>query len=813
MFLTNIRKIFTKMKQDKFALIAVLCFLVLGLSIFFFIQCFSKPFIGIVLTYNDDNWSVVADAGGLADQAGIRDGDRPVEVNGLPAETFLAKYTPVGSVSESVVYDITVVNAQGQSTHLSINDPPSSRANRDIAVYLLTSLIFWLVGFYVYFKRENDPAAVLLCVCGAVVGLAFSSTMAAVRYVPTALTFSIVASVIAPWVLVHFFLVLPQERAWTRSSPWVYGIYAPAAITLILYPFIGYAEGQALPDFRAFRLVEYALGLMAVAVVAGYNYFKALSPRMRQQMKIVFISCSIALIPFLLFYLLPVVIWQQTVIPSAFSVLFAAIVPLGLGVAVVTQRLLDIDIIIRRGVIYSLIAIVMACILSIAIFPIFAIEKSINTPEKILIVLALSGLATALLGPIRKAVEILVDRLFYQDRFDYRQTIQTLANSLTVMKDLSEVSRLIVGTPVHTLKLAGGCLIVRKENSPFSVTAAEGLFKEGDKQTRFALHVYRRNTAIEFPQRATSTDPDLAYIVPLFADDRQSAFLFLSHKINRQEFSRDDIFLIQGLASVGATALRSAILIHDVSLRDTFVMTASHELRIPLTGITVHAESLANNDYPEEVRQRKIQVIRDCTRKITDIVDDLLNVARIQSGRIIFKKEVVQVPSLVQERLAIIRENTAKHQFSIQSPPGLPDAIVDRDKFGLILDNLLSNAVKYSPRGGCVTVTVEEDPFKKRIVVGITDEGIGIAPEDKTNLFKTFTRIYRQETSNVRGSGLGLFIVKEWIEAMNGEVWVESELNKGSTFFVAVPIQETRQDQIAAREIQSNSLKSGAKLP
>jgi two-component system sensor histidine kinase VicK len=116
---------------------------------------------------------------------------------------------------------------------------------------------------------------------------------------------------------------------------------------------------------------------------------------------------------------------------------------------------------------------------------------------------------------------------------------------------------------------------------------------------------------------------------------------------------------------------------------------------------------------------------------------------------------------------------------------------VDRDRLSHVIGNILSNAVKYSPNGGRITISAQNDQERQRIVVSITDEGIGIGPADKDLLFTTFHRIQRPETRGIRGSGLGLYIAKEWTEAMGGEIWVESELNKGSTFFVAIPMQDS----------------------
>jgi signal transduction histidine kinase len=483
--------------------------------------------------------------------------------------------------------------------------------------------------------------------------------------------------------------------------------------------------------------------------------------------------------------MLPQMIWRQPIIAPGFSFLFFAFIPLGMGYAVVTQRLLDIDVVIRRGVIYGLITIIMATILSAAIFFTIAFQESLETPQEIIIALLLGGVATALFGPIKRGVEILVDKLFYKDRYDYRQTISNLSTSLNLLSDFNEISRVVVGTAVRTLNLAGGCLLVQSEFDPYEVRTAQGSFMDTDKQTQIINLVSWRSSEHEFPNSASTIDPDMSFIIPLAAGEEEVGILCLSQKVTKQTFSLDDIYLIQGLASVSSGALHGASLVRDVSIRNTFVTIASHELRTPLTSVMGYAELLLRRDPPEETRLRWIKYIYDSSIKIKDITDDLLNVSRIQSSKVGIKLDAVKLPDVIEETLTIVRESTDKHEFIINIEPDLPKILIDRDKFNQVIGNLVSNAAKYSPKGGRVTLSAYSNPETNSVIISVTDEGIGIDHNDKESLFKTFHRIQRPETMGIRGSGLGLFIVKEWTERMGGKVWLESELNKGSTFFVS----------------------------
>jgi signal transduction histidine kinase len=786
-------RLITDRGRLRLVLFSLFAFCILAISVTFFALSVGKPYMGLTLSMNGQGWAVESvDPNGLAIQAGIREGDRPIEINGQPAQTFLEKYRKAGTVTGLLIKELTVTddNEQLKSVALKGSSPPWQSVFELIS-WFVVCLAFWITGFYVFFKRPRNVAALLLCLGGLTLGLALSANMAAERAIPTALQLSVSAAVIGPWLLLHFFLILPEEHAWLRNNPLVYLIYLPAAVTLVLFPLIGYADGQPLPWFRTIRLLEFGVGFLAAAGVAVFNYFRAASIRTQQQMKIILISCLAALVPFLILNIIPEVIWGETVIPSGFKILFFVFIPLGMGYAIVTQKLMDIDIVIRRSVIYGLITIAMAAILSVAIFFTITFHESLGIPGEVIISLALGGIAVVLFGPTRKGIEIMVDKFFYKDRYDYRQIIQSLSTSLNLLKDFTDISRLIVGTAVQTLNLAGGCLFFKVQPGFFQVSAAQGTFADTDMQKQLATLISQRSRGIEFPNSASAVCSDLAFLIPLKAGEEEVGILCLSQKISRQDFSSDDVYLLQGLASVAATSLHSAMLTRDVSMRDTFISVASHELRTPLTSVLGYADLLLHRDPSPVTRKRWLKSILDNSQRVSEMVDDLLNVSRIRSGKVSIKLERVRLPDVFKEMLSLTKESTNKHKFVVNIESDLPDVFVDRDKLSHVVGNILSNAVKYSPNGGRITLSAHNDRKRHQIVASIADEGIGIGPADKDLLFTTFHRIQRPETRGIRGSGLGLYIAKEWMEAMGGEIWLESELNKGSTFFLGIPTQDS----------------------
>jgi signal transduction histidine kinase len=785
-------KSFANHSRLRMAIFVLFGFCVLGGSLTYFSFSITNPYIGVTLSLNNQVWVVQSvDSNGVAVEAGIRAGDIPLEINGQQANVFLKDYKDAGVVLQPLIKELTVIDEHNQLKSISVKNTSLSW---DLVIESITLLIvcltFWTIGFYVFLKRPKNAAASLLFLCGLITGLAINASMANQRGVLTASQIEILSMVVAPWLLLHFFLVLPEERVRLQKYPLVYLIYLPAAMTLVLFPF-GYDNGQSLPWFRSFRFYELGIGFLAMAGAATMNYFRATSLKTRQQMKIVLVGCIAAIVPFSVLNVLPEAIWDRTVIPPGFGILFSIFIPLSMGYAVVKQKLMDIDVVIRRSVIYGSITLVMAAVLSVAIIVAISVPSLLNVPEEMGLALALGAIATFLFGPVKSWIELLVDKLIYKDRYDYRQIIQSLTVSLNLVKDVIEMSRLIIGTIVRSLNLAGACLYIKTQSGTFQLAAAQGIFLNEDTRNGFVKMISKskRNNAIEFPNSASNVFSDLSFLIRLTLLDREVGLLCLSHKVSRQDFSINDIYLMQGVASVSAVELDRATLLRDVNVRNTFISVASHELRTPLTSIVGYSDLLLLRDPPAETRKEWLKNILENGQKMTTMVNDLLNISRIQSGKTSLKLKKEKVDEIFKEALSLIEQNSDNHEFVINLSPILPRVIVDRDKFTHVIRNLISNAVKYSPEGGQVTLVARNDPESHRVVLSVSDEGIGIGPEDRDLLFTTFHRIHRPETQSIGGSGLGLYIAKEWTEEMGGKIWFESELNKGSTFFIEIPTE------------------------
>jgi signal transduction histidine kinase len=274
---------------------------------------------------------------------------------------------------------------------------------------------------------------------------------------------------------------------------------------------------------------------------------------------------------------------------------------------------------------------------------------------------------------------------------------------------------------------------------------------------------------------------------------------------------RRDLSMTTFLIDTPNGADMTGVLIRDVTeerdlerRRDTFVSVASHELRTPMTTILGFTELLLD-DVPEGDQRRWLEHVHEDSLRLTSILDDMLDVSRIQSGRVKMTIERVDVPEVINDVIAGIGSTTSIHEFDVAVSPDLPKALTDQAKTTQIVLNLVSNAIKYSPEGGLITVSVGPTPDGRDVIVGVTDQGLGIPPEEIDRVFDTFYRVKNEQTYEIRGTGLGLYIVKSLIEGIGGTLSVESEVGVGSTFSFTMPVSLTG-STLTRREENEQSL-------
>jgi two-component system phosphate regulon sensor histidine kinase PhoR len=257
------------------------------------------------------------------------------------------------------------------------------------------------------------------------------------------------------------------------------------------------------------------------------------------------------------------------------------------------------------------------------------------------------------------------------------------------------------------------------------------------------------------------------------------------------------------LGSDGKEVIGLAILLNDITeirnverMKTAFISTVSHELRTPLTSIKGFIETLLSDTdgfYDHETQLEFFRIINTECDRLTRLIEDLLNVSRIEQGKAMqLNLELVDFTVVAEKVLSTQRAYTKpdRHQLSASFEDGFPLVEADKDKIDQILTNLVSNAIKYSPKGGEIRIIGKRINGGSRIEVRVEDQGMGIPREHLAKVWERFHRVDNRDNREIGGTGIGLFLVKSLVEAHAGEVGIESEYGSGSTFLFRMPIHQ-----------------------
>jgi two-component system phosphate regulon sensor histidine kinase PhoR len=284
-------------------------------------------------------------------------------------------------------------------------------------------------------------------------------------------------------------------------------------------------------------------------------------------------------------------------------------------------------------------------------------------------------------------------------------------------------------------------------------------------------------------------------MIELIREMRQSdsnARRIIEHQIKSGDGIRTYKITLSRVADQNDEPAGVVAVLHDMTkekevaeMKNDFVSNVSHELRTPLASIKAYVEMLIDGEATDEKTTREFyEVIQNEANRLGRLIDNILNISRIESGLVKINKQPQSLMVIMKEAIEVITPQAKLKQIKIEEKltPVFYQTNADKDMLYQAVLNLFSNAIKYTPEGGTVTVQTEVDEQKKKVIGRISDTGVGIPPKDLPFVFDKF---YRAEANNrmAKGTGLGLSLVKHIVETVHqGKIFVESQVGKGSCF-------------------------------
>jgi len=525
------------------------------------------------------------------------------------------------------------------------------------------------------------------------------------------------------------------------------------------------------------------------------------------------------------------------------SPVFALSVPISTTYAITRYRLMDIRFVLGRGAVYALSFIV---VISFAFLLMFLGNQFAGTIPFSIIGPLILIISILLFQPIFRFFEKFAAKYFYYTFYSYQTVLTDLGRRLTKFLELDKLSSLIISTLINTMKLDRAVVLLREPgDGEYRIQKNIGFREENGislvKDNFLTIWLERTQKPLVYEElslilRDTSAGKEkerlktlqsnmkrieAALCLPLFIEEKIIGMIVLGNKVSGDPYSTQDIELLTNLANQASIALQNAQLYSEVKgfseklekevgrrtkelqeayeelkkldkAKSEFISIASHQLRTPLTAVKGYISMMQEGTYgkmPEKM-EKPLDNIYTSNERLIKLVNDLLNVSRIEAGRMEMKSEKISleqmISSVVEELSSVAKGKKVYLKWEKPKEP-LPKISIDRDKMRQVIMNVIDNAIRYTEKGG-VTVKVKELDDKIQIIT--SDTGVGLTKSELTKMFESFSRGAAGTRLYTEGVGLGLYVARRFTEAHGGKIWAESKgKGKGSTFYIELPIK------------------------
>ncbi len=515
--------------------------------------------------------------------------------------------------------------------------------------------------------------------------------------------------------------------------------------------------------------------------------------------------------------------------------------------AVIRYRFMDIRLVIKRSTIFTLLVLILTAVYSfLIIFLTRTFGDAFGAHSQLITTLIISILIVAGFQPLKTFIQKVTSKFLFKGDYDPQEVVENLSKALSSSLELEHLFDSVKVIVNKTFYPAKDAIVLLDKNQEFyELARADGFSKSEEKELIFTssdplvnyfkkskelivLQELKRKLEVgylpegEIPkklvERLEKTSGEI--FSPLFSKEKLIGIYILGAKKSGDIYTSEDIRLIEIGSAQAAVAIENALLYEKeknftITLKEEvakatqelraanrrlkrldeakseFISIASHQLRTPLTVIKGYISMMLEGSFGQltEPEIESLYKVYESNQRLINLVDDLLNISRMESGRMQFKWQNYNIEDVVSSVVAEIRPNAKKKKLYLEfnkPEKRLPKIKMDREKIRQVFMNLVDNAVKYTKQGG-VRVTVSQKG--KSIILKIADTGMGIDANEMPHLFQKFSRGKGTSQVYTEGTGLGLYVAREIIKAHGGKITAESEgKGKGSTFYIKLPV-------------------------
>jgi len=485
--------------------------------------------------------------------------------------------------------------------------------------------------------------------------------------------------------------------------------------------------------------------------------------------------------------------------------------------SIVRHRLMDINIVLKKGTTYAfLISLLLAPSAILIVLGQKFFFGKVNYPFSI-IIFSIVFLVAIFFGKIKPGTEKAVEQLLFRNRYDYRETLGKFSKAMVTILDLQSLSKRIIETITQTMGVGKASLFLWDEekvgyslfeSKNIKISASAPLLPKSDPLPHYLQKIGEIVIREELAKGANIPELNdlikkMSFLeaevsIPLISKGQLVGMINLGYKFNKDIYSHEDIELLSTLANQTAIAIENARLYEDLKKSKSYIRRAdrlaslgtltaglAHEIRNPLVAIKTLTQLLPERLDDEEFRDQFLKIAAGEVDRISSLVTELLEFARPSDPKL----ELEDVNAILDGMILLVSTETKKKQINIAKhySPDLTPVQVDREQIKQVFLNILLNAIEATQENGKIVVKTRSfikpggEPYAQ---IEFTDTGCGIPSEYLEDIFNPFF------TTKSTGSGLGLSISNQIIQDHRGYIDVESQIGKGSSFFINLPVNQ-----------------------